>query len=110
MGGRDEERDRLRGWLFDLRSAWHAQTRGQGNLSLLTSSLAYLAPIVPLIVALPRYLAGEIQLGGLMQTAQAFSSVQWAPSWLIDNFPKVANWRASTNQGGHLHAALRHLE
>ena len=42
------ERERLRGSLFDLRSAWNVQTRGQGNLSLLTSSLAYLAPIVPL--------------------------------------------------------------
>ena len=28
-------------------------------------------PVVPLIVALPRYLAGDIQLGGLMQAAQA---------------------------------------
>ena len=110
MRGEDDERERLRGSLFDLRSAWHVQTRGQGNLSLLTSSLAYLAPIVPLIVALPRYLAGEIQLGGLMQTAQAFSSVQWALSWLIDNFPKVADWRASTDRVVHLHMALLDLE
>src|SRR5207244_9077364 len=73
-------------------------------------SLAYLAPVVPLIVALPRYLAGELQLGGLMQTAQAFSSVQWALSWLIDNFPSVANWRASTDRVVHLHAALSDLE
>ena len=90
--------------------AWHVQTRGQGNLSLLTSSLAYLAPIVPLIVALPRYLAGDIQLGGLMQTAQAFSSVQWALSWLIDNFPKFADWRASIDRVVHLHMALHDLE
>ena len=69
--------------------AWHAQTRGQGSLALLTSSLAYLAPVVPLVVALPRYLGGELQLGGLMQTAQAFSNVQWALSWLIDNFPAL---------------------
>jgi putative ATP-binding cassette transporter len=110
MRGEDDERERLRGSLFDLRSAWHAQTRGQGNLSLLTSSLAYLAPIVPLIVALPRYLAGEIQLGGLMQTAQAFSNVQWALSWLIDNFPKFADWRASTDRVVHLHLALSDLE
>jgi putative ATP-binding cassette transporter len=110
LRGEGDERERLRGSLFDLRSAWHRQTRGQGNLSLLTSSLAYLAPIVPLIVALPRYLAGEIQLGGLMQTAQAFSSVQWALSWLIDNFPKFAEWRASTNRVVHLHMALTDLE
>jgi putative ATP-binding cassette transporter len=110
LRGEDDERERLRGSLFDLRSAWNRQTFGQGNLSLLTSSLAYLAPIVPLIVALPRYLAGEIQLGGLMQTAQAFSSVQWALSWLIDNFPKFAEWRASTNRVVHLHIALHDLE
>jgi putative ATP-binding cassette transporter len=110
MRGEGDERERLRGSLFDLRSAWNRQTRGQGNLSLLTSSLAYLAPVVPLIVALPRYLAGEIQLGGLMQTAQAFSSVQWALSWLIDNFPKFAEWRASTNRVVHLHIALTDLE
>ena len=110
MRGESDERERLRGSLFDLRTAWHRQTRGQGNLSLLTSSLAYLAPIVPLIVALPRYLSGQIQLGGLMQTAQAFSSVQWALSWLIDNFPKFADWRASTNRVVHLHVALTDLE
>ena len=110
MRGEGDERERLRGSLFDLRTAWNRQTRGQGSLSLLTSSLAYLAPIVPLIVALPRYLSGQIQLGGLMQTAQAFSSVQWALSWLIDNFPKFAEWRASTNRVVHLHVALTNLE
>jgi len=110
LRGEGDERERLRGSLFDLRTAWHRQTLGQGNLSLLTSSLAYLAPIVPLIVALPRYLGGQIQLGGLMQTAQAFSSVQWALSWLIDNFPKFAEWRASTDRVVHLHQALHDLE
>ena len=94
----------------DLRNAWHVQTRGQGSLALLTSSLAYLAPIVPLIVALPRYLGGDLQLGGLMQTAQAFSSVQWALSWLIDNFPRFADWRASIDRVVHLHMALHDLE
>jgi len=110
MRGEDDERERLRGSLFDLRGAWHRQTRGQGNLSLLTSSLAYLAPIVPLIVALPRYLSGQIQLGGLMQTAQAFSSVQWALSWLIDNFSKFAEWRASCDRVVQLHLVLTDLE
>lgn len=110
MRGEADERDRLRGALSDLRSAWNVQTRGQGNLSLLTSSLAYLAPVVPLIVALPRYLGGEIALGGLMQTAQAFSSVQWALSWLIDNFPRFAEWRASTGRVVHLHLVLTDLE
>lgn len=110
MRGEQDERDRLKEAVGELRTAWHVQTRGQGSLALLTSSLAYLAPVVPLVVALPRYLGGELQLGGLMQTAQAFSSVQWALSWLIDNFSKFADWRASTDRVVHLHMALHDLE
>jgi putative ATP-binding cassette transporter len=110
MRGEIDERKRIDLDLRELRRAWHHQTRGQSGLALLTTSLAYLAPVVPLVVALPRYLAGEIALGGLMQTAQAFSSVQWALSWLIDNFPKFADWRASTNRVVQLHVALHDLE
>lgn len=110
MRGEADERARLQGAMGDLRQAWHAQTRGQGSLALLTSSLAYLAPVVPLVVALPRYLGGDLQLGGLMQTAQAFSNVQWALSWLIDNFPRFADWRASIDRVVHLHNALHDLE
>jgi len=110
MRGEDDERERLRGSLFDLRSAWHAQTRGQGNLSLLTRLARLPGAHRAADRGAARYLAGEIQLGGLMQTAQAFSSVQWALSWLIDNFPKVADWRASTDRVVHLHMALLDLE
>jgi vitamin B12/bleomycin/antimicrobial peptide transport system ATP-binding/permease protein len=110
MRGEADERARLQGAMGDLRQAWHAQTRGQGSLALLTSSLAYLAPVVPLVVALPRYLGGDLQLGGLMQTAQAFSNVQWALSWLIDNFPRFAEWRASIDRVVQLHDALHDLE
>jgi putative ATP-binding cassette transporter len=110
MRGEADERTRLQGAMGELSSAWHAQTRGQGSLALLTSSLAYLAPVVPLVVALPRYLTGDLQLGGLMQTAQAFSNVQWALSWLIDNFPRFADWRASTDRVVHLHSTLHDLE
>lgn len=110
MRGEPDERARLSGAMGNLRDAWHAQTRGQGSLALLTSALAYLGPIVPLIVALPRYLGGDLQLGGLMQTAQAFSNVQWALSWLIDNFPRFAEWRASVDRVVQLHQVLHDLE
>jgi len=110
MRGEADERFRLQGAMGSLRRAWHTQTRGQGSLALLTSSLAHLAPVVPLVVALPRYLSGELQLGGLMQTAQAFSNVQWALSWLIDNFPSFADWRASVDRVVQLHNVLHDLE
>ena len=110
MHGETGERARLRLDMRNLRGAWNVQTHGQGNLSLLTTSLAYLAPVVPLVLALPRFLSNEIALGGLMQTAQAFSSVQWSLSWLIDNFPRFADWRASADRVVTLHLALLDLE
>jgi putative ATP-binding cassette transporter len=110
MRGEPDERARLAGAMTNLRGAWHAQTRGQGSLQLLTSALGYIAPVVPLILALPRFLAGDMQLGGLMQTAQAFSNVQWALSWLIDNFPRFAEWRASVDRVVQLHQVLHDLE
>jgi putative ATP-binding cassette transporter len=110
MRGEADERARLQAAMGVLRGAWHVQTRGQGSLKLLTSALGYQGPVVPLIVALPRYLSGDLQLGGLMQTAQAFSNVQWALSWLIDNFPRFADWRASTDRVVQLHGTLNDLE
>src|SRR4029079_730156 len=67
MRGEADERARVRLSLRKLRHSWHTQSRGQANLSLLTTAFAYMAPVVPLVVALPRYLAQEIALGGLMQ-------------------------------------------
>ncbi|HWE74900.1 MAG TPA: ABC transporter ATP-binding protein/permease [Stellaceae bacterium] len=60
------------------------------------------ATIFPFIVAAPRYFAKTIQLGGLMQTASAFNSVQTALSFIINSYTAgtgandtgIAAWRA----------------
>ena len=51
---------------------------------------AQLAVIVPLILAAPRYFAGEIALGGLMQTSSAFGRVQDALSFFVDSYDAIA--------------------
>ena len=42
----------------------------------------------------PAYFAGTIQLGGLMQTASAFGSVQDALSFFVTAYRELAEWRA----------------
>ena len=42
----------------------------------------------------PAYFAGAVQLGGLMQTASAFNSVQTALSYFINAYRQLAEWRA----------------
>jgi putative ATP-binding cassette transporter len=46
------------------------------------------------VVAAPRFFAGKIQLGGLMQTASAFGQVQGALSYIINSYTSIADWRA----------------
>ena len=48
----------------------------------------------PYVVVSPAYFAGAIQLGGLMQTASAFNSVQTALSFFITVYRQMAEWRA----------------
>ena len=48
----------------------------------------------PYVVVSPAYFAGKMQLGGLMQTASAFNSVQTALSFFINVYRSLAEWRA----------------
>jgi vitamin B12/bleomycin/antimicrobial peptide transport system ATP-binding/permease protein len=50
--------------------------------------------LVPFVVGAPYYFAGRIELGTLMQTADAFGSVQGALSYFIDSYATLADYKA----------------
>ena len=52
------------------------------------------AIIFPYLVAAPRYFAKQIQLGGLMQIADAFGQVQNALSFIVNSYTDIADWQA----------------
>jgi ABC-type uncharacterized transport system, permease and ATPase components len=60
------------------------------------------------MVAGPRFFRGEIALGGLMQTAQAFGQVQNALSLIVDYqlYPQIAEWRAVVSRLVGFEAAM----
>ena len=64
------------------------------KLTFLTASYTQVSTIFPFIVIGPAYFAGTIQLGGLKQTASAFTSVQTALSFFVDAYRQLAEWRA----------------
>src|SRR5262245_63348084 len=64
------------------------------KLTFLTSGYTQISIIFPFIVIRPAYFAGAIQLGGLMQTASAFTSVQKALSFFVEAYRSLAEWRA----------------
>jgi putative ATP-binding cassette transporter len=97
---RGEARERTRiAALFDgIGPAWAAQTQGLARLTGFSAGYLTLAPVFPILVTTPRYIAGTITLGGLMQTAQAFQQVTAALSWPVDNLQRIAEWRASVER------------
>jgi vitamin B12/bleomycin/antimicrobial peptide transport system ATP-binding/permease protein len=64
------------------------------RLTFLTSSYSQVSTVFPFIVTSPAYFAGTLQLGGLMQTATAFNSVQTALSFFVTAYRQLAEWRA----------------
>ena len=63
-------------------------------LNFYVNGYGQLAIIFPLIMAAPRYYAGEIALGGLMQTISAFGRVQDALSFFVDSYSSIAELAA----------------
>src|SRR5207244_12005737 len=53
------------------------------KLMFLTQGYAQAAVVFPFIMIAPAYFAGAVQLGGLMQTANAFEKVQTALSFFV---------------------------
>ena len=50
--------------------------------------------IFPYLMVSPAYFSGAMQLGGLMQTASAFNSVQTALSYFVTAYQSIAQYRA----------------
>lgn len=68
------------------------------RLASVTIGISQLDALVPLIVSVPRYFAGKIQLGDITQTSSAYSQVSGALMWLMNSYLRVAHWRAATER------------
>ena len=109
-GGDDDERERLDVTFSDLVQRWLGVIVWQGRMMWLNGANLVLAPVVPLLLGAPKYLAGEMTLGSLMQAATAFVQVQVALNWLADNALRLADWFASSHRVTQLSDAIDRLE
>jgi len=89
-----------------VRNWWGIMVR-QKRMTYFTSGYGLGAWIVPSIVAAPRYFRGELGLGGLMQTAQAFQQVQDALSFFVQSYKEIAAWCAVVERLAGLERHLR---
>jgi vitamin B12/bleomycin/antimicrobial peptide transport system ATP-binding/permease protein len=96
-GGHSEHR--LASALFgNVVQRWLGIVRQHANLTWITNVSGPLVPIIGLIFATPKYMAGQLTLGEAMQLSAAFVQVQIAISWIVDNYNKIADWYASARR------------
>jgi len=94
LGGETAERERLLDRFGYVVGNFLLIMQRTKQLTFLTSGYTQISIIFPFIVISPAYFAGAIQLGGLMQTASAFTSVQKALSFFVEAYRSLAEWRA----------------
>ncbi|MGY3486253.1 putative ATP-binding cassette transporter [Bradyrhizobium sp. USDA 4011] len=110
LGGEAEERDGIDKTFSNVLRQW-ARLAGQHMRTTLVSQGSNLiAPVVPLLLCAPKFLEGSMTLGQVMQAASAFTIVQTAFGWLVDNYPRLADWNACARRIASLMMSLDGLE
>lgn len=93
--GEADERRALGATYADLVGRWLGVVRRHGRITWLTNSNGVFIPVLPLLLAAPKYLSGDFTLGQVTQLAGAFLQVQLAIAWLVDNYRAIAQCYAS---------------
>jgi len=110
LGGEDEERDGIDKTFTKVLRQW-ARLAGQHmRTTLVSQGSGLIAPVVPLLLCAPKFLDGSMTLGQVMQAASAFTIVQTAFGWLVDNYPRLADWNACARRIASLMMSLDGLE
>ncbi len=90
--------------------AWLSIIRQQGIVGIVLNTNGAVFPILPVLLIAPKYLSGALTLGAVMQVVAAFTAVQAALIWFVDNFVRIAEWYASVVRVNELLAGLAKLD
>lgn len=83
-----------------------AAIRAMVGLTWVTAGYGWFALVAPIVAAAPFYFSGRMTIGELMLIVGAFNQVQSALRWFVNNFPAIANWRATLYRVTSFHKAL----
>ena len=110
LGGEEEEREDLDRRFASVRKQWRLLSNQYMRTTLVSHSSMLIAPVVPVLLCAPKFLDGSMSLGQVMQAASAFTIVQGAFGWLVDNYPRLADWNACARRVASLMMSLDGLE
>jgi vitamin B12/bleomycin/antimicrobial peptide transport system ATP-binding/permease protein len=94
LHGEAAERERHLDRFGQVVGNWIGIMRRQKRLQFFTQSYGQASVIFPYLMVSPVYFSRTMQLGGMMQTASAFNSVQNALSYFVTAYLSIAEYRA----------------
>jgi vitamin B12/bleomycin/antimicrobial peptide transport system ATP-binding/permease protein len=94
LHGEAAERERHLDRFGQVVGNWIGIMKRQKRLQFFTQSYGQASVIFPYLMVSPVYFSKAMQLGGLMQTASAFNSVQNALSYFVTAYLSIAEYRA----------------
>jgi putative ATP-binding cassette transporter len=110
MGGQDEERRTVEESFGTVLRRWRDISLQAVRATIVSQTSGYLAAVLPILLCAPKFLDGSMTLGQVMQAGSAFAIVQVALSWLVDNYPRFAEWSASARRVSSLMISIDMLE
>ena len=94
LHGEPVERTRLLSRFGLVVQNWLSIMQRTKKLTAFTATYSQASVIFPYVLIAPAYFAEKVQLGGMMQTLSAFSSVQDSLSFFIASYRTLAEWRS----------------
>jgi vitamin B12/bleomycin/antimicrobial peptide transport system ATP-binding/permease protein len=110
LGGEQEERAGVDQSLGNVLSRWRDICMQTMRTTIIAQTSGFIAPVLPILLSAPKYLNGSMTLGEVMQAASAFTIVQAAFNWLVDNYPRLSDWTASARRVSSMMVSLDALE
>jgi vitamin B12/bleomycin/antimicrobial peptide transport system ATP-binding/permease protein len=110
LGGEGEERWSLDNAFQSVLARWRELVTQWMRTTIVSQTSSAFVPVLPILLCAPKYVAGSMTLGEVMQASSAFVTVQVAFNWLVDNYPRLADWTASARRLGSLLVSLDRLE
>jgi putative ATP-binding cassette transporter len=92
--------------LAQVRACWRDLCFQVLRMTLVSHTNLLIAPSIALLLCAPKYIAGDMTLGTVVQAAAAFVAVQGAFNWVADNYGRLAEWATSAGRVGSLLCAL----
>jgi putative ATP-binding cassette transporter len=110
LGGEEEERSGIDKSFGGVLRQWARLCGQHMRTTVVSQGSNLIAPVIPILLCAPKFLEGSMTLGQVMQAASAFTIVQTAFGWLVDNYPRLAEWNAGARRIASLMMSLDGLE